>query len=64
MPAKSEPQRKLMVMALHNPGKVYKENRGVLEMSKSQLKDFTHKRGTGGAGSSPCKIMKREGGMK
>lgn len=31
-------------------------------MSRSQLRDFSHKRGMGGAGSSPCKMMKREGG--
>jgi len=24
----------------------------------------SHKRGYGGAGASPCKMMKREGGMK
>ena len=63
MPAESEKQRKLMAMALHNPSKVYSKNRGVLEMNQSQLREFSHERGIGGAGSSPCKIMKREGGM-
>lgn len=43
MPAKSEKQRRLMAMALHNPKKLYKKNRGVLKMSKSQLRDFARK---------------------
>lgn len=30
-------------------------------MSKNQLHDFMHKKGTGGAGGSPCKFVKREG---
>ena len=42
MPAKSEKQRKLMMMALHNPSKVHKKNRGVLKMSKSELRKFAH----------------------
>ena len=64
MPAKSEAQRRLMAMALHNPEKVNKENRGVLKMSHTQLREFSHKRGTGGSGSSPVKFLKREGGTK
>jgi hypothetical protein len=44
MPAVSEKQRRLMMMALHSPGKVRKKNRGVLSMSKSQLKEFSHKK--------------------
>lgn len=33
-------------------------------MSKEQLSEFAHKRGTGGAGGSPCKFRKREGGLE
>ena len=64
MPAKSEKQRRLMAMAEHNPSAVYKENRGVLKMSKSQLHDFAHTKGTGGAGGSPVKFRKREGSLE
>ena len=42
MPAQSESQRRLMMMALHNPSKVHKKNRGVLKMSKSELRKFAH----------------------
>ena len=59
---KSEKQRRMMAIAEHSPEKLYSKNRGVLKMSKSQLSDFSHKKGTGGAGASPCKYMKREGG--
>lgn len=41
MPAKSEKQRRLMAMALHNPSKVSKKNQGVLNMTLQQLKDFS-----------------------
>lgn len=44
MPAKSEKQRKMMAIAKHNPEKLYKKNRGVLKMSKSQLGDFASKK--------------------
>lgn len=38
MPAKSKAQQRLMAMALHSPGKV--RNRSVLEMNKSDLRDY------------------------
>lgn len=74
MPARSEAQRKMFSIAEHHPEKLYKRNRQVREMSKSKLSDFAstkekglpryaHSRGMGGAGHSPCKMMKREGGM-
>jgi len=44
MPATSEKQRKLMMLALHSPGKVNKKNRSVLKMSKRQLKEFGRKK--------------------
>ena len=40
MPAKSKAQRKLMAIAEHHPSQVSAKNRGVLQMSKSQLHDF------------------------
>lgn len=40
MPAKSKKQRRLMGLAEHHPEKVYKRNRGVLRMTKSQIHDF------------------------
>lgn len=39
-PAKSKSQRRLMGLAKHHPSKVYKRNRGVLKMSKRQLREF------------------------
>jgi hypothetical protein len=44
MPAVSEKQRRLMAMALYNPDKIYKKNRGVLKMSAGQLHDFVKKK--------------------
>ena len=41
MPAKTEKQRRLMMLALHQPEKVRSGNRGVLQMSREQLKDFS-----------------------
>ena len=43
MPAKSEAQRRLMAMALHNPRKIRKENSSVLKMSESDLREFSYK---------------------
>jgi hypothetical protein len=45
MPATSEKQRKLMAIAEHAPGKLYKRNRGVLGMSKGQLSDYASTKG-------------------
>lgn len=41
MPAKSGAQQRLMAMALHNPSKIHRANRGVLAMSKEDLRDFS-----------------------
>ena len=41
MPATSEKQRRLMMMAKHNPAKVSKKNRGVLKMTLGQLSEFS-----------------------
>jgi hypothetical protein len=40
MPAKSVAQRRLMAMALHNPGMIKGKNRGVMKMSAEDLHDF------------------------
>lgn len=40
MPAVSKAQQRLMAMALHDPSKVSKKNRGVLKMNKKQLREF------------------------
>ncbi len=40
MPAVSKKQRLAMRIAEHEPGKVYKRNRGMLKMSKAQLHDY------------------------
>ena len=40
MPAKSAAQQMAMAIAEHNPGKLYKKNRGLLKMSHTQLHEF------------------------
>jgi len=40
MPAESRAQQIATAIALHNPGKLYKRNRGLLSMDKSDLKEF------------------------
>lgn len=40
MPAKSKSQRKAMAIAKHHPSKLYKRNKGLKKMSKSQLSEF------------------------
>ena len=44
MPAVSEKQRKMMVIAEHEPEKLYARNRGALSMSKEDLSHFAKKR--------------------
>ena len=40
MPAKSRSQRRAMAMALNQPQKLFKRNRGLLKMTKTQLDEF------------------------
>lgn len=40
MPAKSDAQRRLMAIAEHHPEELYKENKGVANMSHKQLHEF------------------------
>lgn len=40
MPAKSKVQQMATAIALHNPSKLYKKNRGLLKMSKAELEEF------------------------
>ncbi len=43
MPAESEKQRIMMALAAHQPGQLYKKNRGVLGMDKEKLREFSRK---------------------
>ena len=40
MPAQSKAQQEAMAIAEHEPGRLYKKNRGLLKMSGEQLHDF------------------------
>jgi hypothetical protein len=40
MPAKSKRQQQAMAIAEHEPKKLYKRNKGLKKMSKSQLHDY------------------------
>ena len=40
MPAETEKQRIAAAIALHQPEKLYKRNRGLLKMSKKDLSDY------------------------
>jgi len=40
MPAVSKAQQIAMAIAEHNPGKLYKRNRGLTKMSHQQLHEF------------------------
>lgn len=40
MPSLSKAQQAIFAIALHSPGKLKKKNRGVLKMSKEDLRDF------------------------
>ncbi len=53
MPAESKKQRRLMAIAEHHPEQVKAKNRGVLDMSKSQLHDFAATSEKGLPGKKP-----------
>ena len=40
MPAESKAQQMAMSIALHNPDKLHARNKGMLGMSKEQLKEY------------------------
>jgi hypothetical protein len=40
MPAVSKKQRRLMAIAEHHPGMLYKKNKGIAKMGKSELHKF------------------------
>lgn len=40
VPAKTEKQRRLMMLAMHSPEKVSKKNRAVLQMSKDHMAHY------------------------
>jgi len=56
MPAKSKKQRRAMAIAEHHPEKLYKRNKGLKKMSKSQLSDFASTKEKG----LPAKKKKRK----
>lgn len=43
MPAKSKNQRVAAAVALNNPDKLYKRNKGMKDMSREDLADFARK---------------------
>jgi len=47
MPATSKAQQQAMAIAEHSPGKLYGRNKGLLNMSHSQLHDFAATRRKG-----------------
>jgi len=47
MPSVSQKQQEVMAIAEHEPGKLYKKNRGLLKMSHKQLHDFASTPTTG-----------------
>jgi len=40
MPAKSKAQAIMISIALHNPGKLYKRNKSVMNMDKYDMEDY------------------------
>lgn len=55
MPSVSVAQRQAMAIAEHQPGKLHKRNRGLLQMSKRQLHDFASTKEKG--------LPQRKGGL-
>lgn len=45
MPAESEKQRVAAAIALHEPSKLHKKNRGLLKMSKEDLREYAKRHG-------------------
>ena len=58
MPAKSEKQREAIAIAEHNPSKLYKRNKGLLKMSKSDQHDFASTKGLKKTESDDKKFVK------
>lgn len=50
MPAVSRKQQQIMAIALHEPGKLHKENRGLLKLGKKKLSEFANTKGLGKKG--------------
>lgn len=59
MPAVSKAQQALMGMALSNPGKIKKKNKGVLNMSQTQLEDFASTPTKGLPKRAPTRVKTR-----
>jgi hypothetical protein len=67
-PAVSEKQRRFMAMVhehqVHGGSASPEVEKAAKSMTASQSHDFMHTKGTGGAGGSPCKFIKREGSLE
>ena len=63
MPALSKKQRRAMAIAEHEPNKLFKRNKGLKKMSKSQLHDFasTKEKGLPKKKNSGKQFFKRRG---
>lgn len=57
MPPKSKAQRRAMAIAEHEPGKLYKRNKGLKKMSKEELSDFA----SGSEKGLPAKKGRKKG---
>lgn len=60
MPAKSKKQQQVMAIAEHEPSKLYKRNKGLKKMSKSQLHDYASTK----TKSLPTKVKSRKRKVK
>ncbi len=60
MPAVSKKQRRAMAIAKHSPSKLYKRNKSLLGMSKSDMHDFAATKEKG----LPKKVRTKKKGKK
>lgn len=63
MPAVSIAQRQMMAIAKHHPEKLYKRNRAVLSMAKSELHKFavTKEKGLRARATAVSRLKKKAG---
>ena len=60
MPAVSKKQREMMAIAEHHPEKLFKRNKGVLDMSHQQMHDYA----ATPEKKLPMKVKKKKTGRK
>ena len=58
--AESKVQRRAMAIAEHHPEKLYKRNRGMLKMSKSELSEFASHKEKG----LPTRVTRKDAAKK